>query len=69
MFISQEDYILAGKPKFNAMYFFGAYAAVCGVINHKFTQNPERFYKGFLFTPMSVVFGLLPIFAGAYFIR
>ena len=70
MFISNEDYKLAAKPKFNAFYFGSVYAACCAFLTQQYNMNPEKFYKKFLFKfPVSIAFGLAPFIATAYFVR
>ena len=68
LFISEQDYKLAAKPKKVLTAQLAVWGAGALSVNAIYMRNPEIFYKRFLLTVWCPIFAVLPLFAiGRYF--
>lgn len=69
MFISKEDYKKMSKPKKISGLMAGIWGAGATGLSYLYQVNREIFFKRFLLTPFSVIFGITPIAIGIYFVK
>ena len=69
LFISEEDYKRASFPKKCLLGFAVCYVGVAGVIKLQHAKNPEVFYKRILFTPLTPIMAIAPLFAIYQYVR
>ena len=56
LFLNAEDYKLVARPKKVAAALGSVWALVFYGLQQVYTNNPEKFYQKFLFTPFAPVF-------------